>query len=236
METDAKYLSGMLKNPGMGPNTTINRWIDKILMFHFKLMHVQGKTFTADGLSHRDAQPGDEVFPNSEEHEDKPLGPLEVLPDPNGGDPPLDFESFKDQIDSRGGYILQLAQDISDFQDELDREVSLNEKIVKTVKEKIDNDPEHKESSCEQKDFLRTFLVSTLIPGLEARYDEQKMGQPYQEAHRSFVGQSQDEFLLLLRGWLKNPIKFEGFSDKKYHAFMRFAKSFFLDKEGRLYR
>ena len=37
VETDAKYLSGMLKNPGMGPNATINRWIDKILMFHFKL-------------------------------------------------------------------------------------------------------------------------------------------------------------------------------------------------------
>ena len=52
VETDAKYLSGMLKNPGMGHNTTINRWIDKILMFHFKLQHVQGKTFAADGLSH----------------------------------------------------------------------------------------------------------------------------------------------------------------------------------------
>jgi len=73
---------------------------------------------------------------------------------PSGGDPPLEFEIFKDQIDSQGGYILQLAQDISDFQDELDRGVALNEKIVKTVTEKIDNDPKHKESSCEQKDFL----------------------------------------------------------------------------------
>jgi len=124
-----------------------------------------------------------------------------------------------------------LAQDISDFQDELDREIVLKENIVKTVKEKIDNDPEHKESSCEQKDFLWTFLVSTLIPGLEARYDEQKVEKPYQEAHRSFVGQSKDEFLLLLRGWLKNPIKIEGFPDKKHCAFVRFAKSFFLDKE-----
>jgi len=100
VETDAKYLSGMLKNPGMGPNATINRWIDKILMFHFKLQHVQGKTFAADGLLCQDAQPGDKVFPNSEEHEDEPLSPLEVLPDPNGGDPPLEFKSFKDQIDS----------------------------------------------------------------------------------------------------------------------------------------
>jgi hypothetical protein len=66
------------------------------------------------------------VFSNSEEHEDEPIGPLEVLPDPDDGDPPLDFESFKDQIDSRGGYVQQLALDISDFQDELDREIALN--------------------------------------------------------------------------------------------------------------
>jgi hypothetical protein len=236
VETDAKYLSGMLKNPGMGPNATINRWIDKILMFHFKLQHVQGKTFGADGLSRRDAQPGDEVFSNSEEHEDEPIGPLEVLPDPDDGDPPLDFESFKDQIDSRGGYVQQLALDISDFQDELDREIALNENIAKTVKERIDKDPDHNESSKEQKDFLQTFLLSTLIPGLETRYDEQKEEQPYQETHRSFIGQSQDDFLPLVRGWLKNPIKIEGYSDKKYRAFERFAKSFFLDKDDRLYR
>ena len=37
VETDAKYLKGMLDNPGMGPNATINWWINKILMYHFEL-------------------------------------------------------------------------------------------------------------------------------------------------------------------------------------------------------
>jgi len=45
-------------------------------MFHFKLQHVQGKTFATDGLLCGDAQPGDEVFPNSEAHEDEPISPL----------------------------------------------------------------------------------------------------------------------------------------------------------------
>jgi hypothetical protein len=40
----------MLANPGMGPNATINRWIEKILMFHFKLKHVPGERFAPDGL------------------------------------------------------------------------------------------------------------------------------------------------------------------------------------------
>ena len=66
IETDAKYIKGMLDNPGMGPNATINRWIDQILMFHFELRHVAGKTFGPDGLSRREGQPGDEEYANPE--------------------------------------------------------------------------------------------------------------------------------------------------------------------------
>ena len=84
---------------------------------HFKLQHVQGKTFVADGLSRRDAQPCDEIFPNSEENLDEPSGILEILLDKNGGDPPLDFEEFKDQIDTCGGYVQTLALSICDFHD-----------------------------------------------------------------------------------------------------------------------
>jgi hypothetical protein len=51
METDAQYIKGMLNNPEEGPNATINRWIEAILMYHFELRHVAGKTFAADGLS-----------------------------------------------------------------------------------------------------------------------------------------------------------------------------------------
>jgi hypothetical protein len=43
VETDAKYIHGMLNHPEMGPNATINRWIEKILMFHFELRHVVAK-------------------------------------------------------------------------------------------------------------------------------------------------------------------------------------------------
>jgi hypothetical protein len=51
VETDAKYIKGMLNNPEMGPNATINRWIENVLFYHFELRHVAGKTFAADGLS-----------------------------------------------------------------------------------------------------------------------------------------------------------------------------------------
>jgi hypothetical protein len=51
VEIDAKYLKGMLKNPGIQPNATINQWIAGILLFNFKLVHVPAIYHTAaDGL------------------------------------------------------------------------------------------------------------------------------------------------------------------------------------------
>src|SRR5882757_2672083 len=70
VETDAKYLKGMLEHPSIGPNATVNRWIDAILLYHFTLRHVPGKTFGPDGLSRREAQPGDEKHLDFEEDTD----------------------------------------------------------------------------------------------------------------------------------------------------------------------
>jgi hypothetical protein len=38
IEVDTKYLKGMLNNPDIQPNATINRWIAGILLFDFKLV------------------------------------------------------------------------------------------------------------------------------------------------------------------------------------------------------
>ncbi|KNZ77803.1 hypothetical protein J132_03863 [Termitomyces sp. J132] len=63
VETDAKYLKGMLSNPGVGPNATIMRWIEDVQLYHFTLRHVPEQTFSVDGLSMRLKQPGDEEYP-----------------------------------------------------------------------------------------------------------------------------------------------------------------------------
>ncbi|KAI0339179.1 hypothetical protein BDW22DRAFT_1298427, partial [Trametopsis cervina] len=40
VEVDAKYIKGMLNEPDLQPNATINRWIQGILLFDFELLHV----------------------------------------------------------------------------------------------------------------------------------------------------------------------------------------------------
>jgi hypothetical protein len=104
VESDTLYIKGMLVNPGMGPNAMINRWIEKILMFHFKLKHVPGEHFAPDGLSRRDPHPGDEVFLNSEEGYDQNLPPEDHEDVDLTGPQPLEFEEFKHLIDTRGRY------------------------------------------------------------------------------------------------------------------------------------
>ena len=52
VEVDTRFIKGMLNNPDIQPNATINRWIAGILLFNFKLVHVPGERHLgADGLS-----------------------------------------------------------------------------------------------------------------------------------------------------------------------------------------
>jgi hypothetical protein len=40
VEVNASYIKGMLSNPNVQPNATINRWITAILLFDFELKHI----------------------------------------------------------------------------------------------------------------------------------------------------------------------------------------------------
>jgi len=61
VEVDASYISGMLKNPDMQPNATVNRWIVGIKLFDFELVHVPAERHSAaDGMSRREPVEGDE--------------------------------------------------------------------------------------------------------------------------------------------------------------------------------
>jgi hypothetical protein len=69
VEVDAKHLKGILNNPDIQPNATINRWIASILLFNFKLVHVPMTHHTVtDGLSHR--LPAPEDLPETDDFEE----------------------------------------------------------------------------------------------------------------------------------------------------------------------
>ena len=84
IEMDAKYVKGMINNPDLTPNATINRWIAGILLFHFTLHHIPADHHTGpDGLSR---QP------------------------PSENDPP-DQDNFEDWLDDSYSFCITLLND-----------------------------------------------------------------------------------------------------------------------------
>jgi transposase InsO family protein len=67
VEMDAKFIKGMINQPDVQPNATMNRWIYGILLFDFVLRHVPATTHQGpDGLSRRPQAPDDSDTDNAE--------------------------------------------------------------------------------------------------------------------------------------------------------------------------
>lgn len=249
IETDAKYIKGMLNNPEYGPNSTINRWIEYILMQPFTLKHVAGITFGPDGLSRRDRQPGDpeeDIAPSDMDNERTEM--KFEMGDPNA-DPPLDFEDFKHHIDTRGGYMnavpledvpapATVNYDVARALSVLDFSAELTEaaREVALFQARLRADMAQKGQSLEDHPYLAQLLTEPVLPGSEFKLDPDTR-EEYPEDHRTQAGLSQDLRLPLVKEWLKDPfVRPPHLDDKEYVHFVRFAQKFFLDDEGRLYR
>ena len=79
-----KYVKGMINNPDLQPNTTINRWIASILLFQFELRHISPDRHTGPGR-------------------------LSLWP-PSDDDPP-DMDDFEDWLDNSYSFCVTLLND-----------------------------------------------------------------------------------------------------------------------------
>ena len=74
VKMDAQFVKGMLRNPDIQPNATLNRWIAAILLFDFQLVHIPAeKHHGPDGLSRREPVDGEEEEDDPEEWIDQVL-------------------------------------------------------------------------------------------------------------------------------------------------------------------
>ena len=231
VETDAKYIHGMLNHPEMGPNATINRWIEKILMFHFELRHVAGKTFGPDGLSRRDEQPGDEKYPPDEDLAEIHKPP--ILKIAEGSEPPLELDKFKDEIDTRGGYLHKMAMSINCFEQEVAQAVERKQTEGLILLKQLSQES-RTENSLDQGHLLQ-LANQLLLPDKIKVGDNESLSYP--EEQRTNAGKMQDERLPLLKRWLTNPLaRITELDEKAHRNLVRTATHFFITKEGRLYK
>jgi hypothetical protein len=231
IETDAKYIKGMLQNPDMMPNATINRWIDEISLFHFVLRHKAGKTFGPDGLSRRPVQPGDaKTDPCDGEAEGEPE-PLRIeIVDPEEPQP-RPIEEFVDQIDTRGGYFYDIAESLEDFDEELSMADGQRDYEKNSLQKSLLNARPHLPE--EQVQYVQQ-LVEILDLGSED--GPTNPDTHYDEEHRSVGAKRQDELMPSIKTWLNDKdYRPEGFSDKELERLRRLGNRFLLYKE-RVYR
>ena len=231
VETDAKYIKGMLDHPDMMPNATINRWIDEILMFQFTLRHKAGATFGPDGLSRRLRHDDDVVHEpcSDDEEEEHEIPAFEVA---DATEPqPLPIEDFVDKIDTRGGYFHGIAESLEDFSEEMKQADLKREEERRELDRNLG-----KAGGClptEQVAYVQQ-LVNVLALLLEEQDDDRNLY--YEESQRSIGAIEQDMMMSHIQERLCDrkyiPDKFDGKRQKKFERLV----NRFLMYKGRVYR
>ena len=230
VETDAKYIKGILENPDMMPTATINRWIDEILMYHFTLRHKAGATFGPDGLSRRTAQADDPVVEPCSDDEEEPVDLPEFEITDKTELQPLSIEEFVDKIDSQRGYFHGIAKSLDDFAEEIETADLNRAREKEHLKNKLAI--AKADMSTEHEQYVQQ-LVNTLTLPLDHDKEKEK---PYDEEHRSAGAILQDDLMIHIEKWVKDrSYKPEGFKDKQLERLRRLGNGFLLF-EGRIYR
>ena len=231
VETDAKYIKGMIENPDMMPTATINRWIDEILLYHFTLRHKAGATFGPDGLSRRSAQADDPPFePCSDDEEEVVTLPKFEIVDPTEPQP-LPIDDFVETIDSRRGYYHRIVESLDDFMEELYSADLQRKDEMKVLERKLSED--RGETSVERMQFMQQLVTALSLP-LEKEAETKE--KPYEEAHRSAGAVNQDNMMKHIEKWLRDKNhKPEGFTEKELERLRRLGNRFLIYKD-RIYR
>ena len=141
---------------------------------------------------------------------------------PNEEDPdPLDFEEFKKEIDTRGGYVQKQVLAITAldlFEQELQKEVFFENQLQEVL-------------GPVQKQFVNV----EVLPDNKLKEDPETV-EEYDESRRAKWARKLDERLPKIRKWLQGPLnRPEGMEPKDVGKWVRECSHFF-EKDGKLYR
>ena len=136
------------------------------------------------------------------------------------------FDGFKNDIDTRGGYVQDLAESIADFACELEKaegQYKLDIEMGKTQQQINKN-------GGRRSQFSSQFLLP------EDKIIEEEPDR-YLEGHRTKMGKMQDDRFPLIKEWLQKPfVKPAELEEHEYRKLVRMATHFFVGKKGQLYR
>jgi hypothetical protein len=234
VQTNAKYIHGMLRNPTIMPNANLNWWIEEIYMYHFDLEHVPGKNFAADGPSRRTRQIGDPVHLPESTADLEERGQMKII-FPYGSSDILDLSEFHGDIDNCTGFllniadaILPMAERVEDIQYECEQAMKESEGLRLWVEEKFPRD-------TAVAGELFTVELSRIVPRRD-EVDEPPVIHSYVEGHRKNSASFEDSIVDKVEVWLRDPYpKLKNMKLRQWQRFLRSASRFFI-YEDRMYK
>lgn len=244
VETDAKYLHGMLSNPGKLPNATINRWAEYIRTnFQLVLFHKKGKTFGPDGLSRRKWYPGDPIERRFNDVSKDEQGDFKLIKENQDDDDPLPLETFLDDIDNRTGFLQQIVDESSAFQLSMTeamhvlraeiqqrRKLAQSENCPEPLRVFLNNVADMEEGATIQESGRQ----ATPVDDTESSAEE----EAYDQERRTSEARLQEQQLIHIKELLISKPSNVNMSkiSPEQAFFIRAASHFWLDEEGRLFR
>ncbi|KAG6873967.1 hypothetical protein C0993_000919, partial [Termitomyces sp. T159_Od127] len=206
------------------------RWIEDVLLYHFTLRHVPGKTFSVDGLSRHPKYPGDEEYPPVDpELMDEPKSMLFEYPDKDNQVPgwekwePLQLEEFADEVDTRGGYLQSVATTVSDFDKELNHARTQEEELRMAIRN---------HSTGSNIDPVAVLALSRPLLPKDSKEDGEEDIQTYLDHWKGSEGEDWDNLLPLVRKWLQDPgIELKDLKGWDIEKFKKFARQFLFEQK-----
>ncbi|EEB89283.1 hypothetical protein MPER_12635, partial [Moniliophthora perniciosa FA553] len=236
VETDAKYIKGMLDNPSIAPNATINRWIEEVRKYHFTLIHIPAtKHGLADGLSRRP--------PGGEEPLISKLDPVERDSDDDGEplmfelgegvvEEPFDLNDFYDQIDMQTGFLNEVADSVDDWEQDLQYAIDEEHDVKRMI------DIFNLRFGGEVNESNPYYSAYMQVPCAEDEEESWSDKNPYDEAHRSLNAKEVDRKLKEIYDYWTNPDSpvLKNKNPKEIKRFKERANKYFVGKNMKLYR
>lgn len=240
VEVDAKYIKGMLNNPDIQPNATINRWIAGVLLFgSFELIHIPGILHGPDGLSHRRPQPNDEPEPEEdfEDWIDKTYGLMHII----NGDPTPQYQVPKRtsvfatigliNYEHRPGnevYKTALTDPYFCFVSTQRKTYAVAEEEVEPIIEELDrNDNEADDTDDTDEEDSNPDISETLLKRAEPINSNHQL--PYSDKAKEI------DQLAMIKEMCRTLVRPDGLSDRAWKHLVNYGRKFFL-KDDRLWR
>ena len=147
-------------------------------------------------------------------------------------DAPIEFDNFKDNNDTRGGYQISV-KDVRSFMSSVSEDMLREANYLEPADVGINWERSGRE---EEPNEVIYFMSPAVLPDISLKMDDETR-EPYEDSRRTETAKTQDAQLAKIKRWLVDPhARPPDLSQNEFIRFANRAKQFYLDENDKLFR